>query len=666
MNDIIITSPVSENFYFGKTTYISFKIENIDKNFNKIKIFLNDVLIYNENKFLDSFEITPKSGLNQIRAYCVNKFDKFILNTDVEVYFNSITDEIEKQNQISKLIKYQLPEFIREEYPKFIDFIESYYEFLEKSNNPYQIPYNLSEYKNPNINAKWILDKLKTEYMPDFNVNLSNDRETGSEINESNILKNIKQFYDSKGTLDSIKFLFRILYDTEIQIKYPRDKILRPSDGSFVSKSLIKCYLNNFQSIKLLESAKIYQYNADNVIVASCYVTNITVIKKLGGYIASLDVKDIVGSFDINRITYLKNVIDGAEVRDFKINVIPQTDYAINFSVYDLDGTGEIDSGDYATILLAFGPVSEKTKYMDFNNDGDIGTFEVQLVTNLFGSSASIDTPIPNQVIYRTRYQIPFQRRTHGYWAKKNSLLSTGNVLPDNLYYHDYSYEVNGKISEEKYLEIVKRLGHPAGFKIFGSYCANSSMKIDSAISSVVPEQIGFLLLGNYVAYTFETKQDLNYLQLHTSETPQRAYPSGFKVGYSGKQNNFYGEIYVENVNNISSLSYNELEEFPVEEDPGDAVPEIPLNTPSPTSSDPTYAEFAETSKRRYNFGQYYPTDLIPNNIGLRPIDRYWVVGTHPNKLIENTNINSNTSFGDLKLEDVIKLGKSLESTDNV
>jgi len=61
MNDIIITSPVSENFYFGKTTYISFKIENIDKNFNKIKIFLNDVLIYNENKFLDSFEITPKS-----------------------------------------------------------------------------------------------------------------------------------------------------------------------------------------------------------------------------------------------------------------------------------------------------------------------------------------------------------------------------------------------------------------------------------------------------------------------------------------------------------------------------------------------------------------------------------------------------------------------------
>jgi len=71
--------------------------------------------------------------LNQIRAYCVNKFDKFILNTDVEVYFNSITDEIEKQNQINKLIKYQLPEFIREEYPKFIDFIESYYEFLEKS-----------------------------------------------------------------------------------------------------------------------------------------------------------------------------------------------------------------------------------------------------------------------------------------------------------------------------------------------------------------------------------------------------------------------------------------------------------------------------------------------------------------------------------------------------
>jgi hypothetical protein len=32
----------------------------------------------------------------------------------------------------SLLVKEQLPEFVREEYPLFISFIEAYYEFLEK------------------------------------------------------------------------------------------------------------------------------------------------------------------------------------------------------------------------------------------------------------------------------------------------------------------------------------------------------------------------------------------------------------------------------------------------------------------------------------------------------------------------------------------------------
>lgn len=666
MNDIIITSPTSENFYFGKTISVSFKLENIDKYFHKIKIYLNDILVYENNKFLDTFIVQPIPGLNHLKAYCVNSENKFLLNTDVEIYFNNITDTIEKEKQISKFIKHQLPEFIQAEYPKFIDFIQGYYEFLEKTNNHLYVPYNLENYKDPDITSKWIFEKLKAQYMPEFDVKLSIDRESGLNINESNVLKNIKQFYDSKGTEDSIKFLFKILYDTDAKIKYPREHVLRPSAGSFITKDIIKCYLKNFSYVKLLKSAKLYQYDENNVIVATCYVTNITVIKQNGIYVATLDVKNIVGTFNINKNTYLRNVIDGTEVRDFLITIVPQTNYIINFSIYDVDGSGEIDMGDVGQILTMTGPVFPATILYDFDGDGEITISEINVVFSYCGTPAGqIDTPVPNQVIKRTRYQIPFGRRTHGYWAKKNSILSIGNVLPDNIYYHDYSYEVNSKVSDKKYLEVVKKLGHPSGFKIFGSYDSTTNLKINSTTQNEYSQLGAQLLLGNYAAYTFETKQDLNYVKVYNNDVPQRAYPSGFKIGFNGDSINSYSEEYVATIKELSNIGYNELPSPPLEEEDLSSVPDIPLNMP--VGPDPTYANGAPTTKKKYFVDQFYPTDLVPSttgaSAGLRPIDKYWVVGIHPNQLINN--INSNASFGQLKLEDVIKIGTHVGNTDN-
>ena len=39
-------------------------------------------------------------------------------------------------NRISTLVNAQLPEFIRSDYPVFVEFLEKYYEFLEQPGNP--------------------------------------------------------------------------------------------------------------------------------------------------------------------------------------------------------------------------------------------------------------------------------------------------------------------------------------------------------------------------------------------------------------------------------------------------------------------------------------------------------------------------------------------------
>ena len=39
-------------------------------------------------------------------------------------------------NKVSILINDQLPRFIREEHPIFVEFLQKYYEFLEQPSNP--------------------------------------------------------------------------------------------------------------------------------------------------------------------------------------------------------------------------------------------------------------------------------------------------------------------------------------------------------------------------------------------------------------------------------------------------------------------------------------------------------------------------------------------------
>ena len=665
-NNIIIKTPIQESFNYGNSVILSFEISNPDKNFYKVQFYLNDVLIYDQQKFLDTVTITPSAGLNNLKGVCLNRANKKILNTDVEIYFSNINDTIEKEKQLNHLIEFQLPEFIRTEYPKFIQFIKSYYEFLETSNNPNLIPYNLENYKNAETVPSYVLEKLKKQFMPDFDVNLSKDRQTQLSINEANVLNNIKQFYDSKGTIDSIKFLFRILYDTEVQIKYPREYVLRPSDGSFLTKTTIKIYLKNFDMLQYLKSAKLYQYDENNLISAHCFVKHQTVIRQNGIYIATAEVENIVGTFDIDLPIYLKNIINGAEIKDFKITVIPQTDYIINYSVYDVDGDGQIASGDYGQLLLEFGPVNAQNIDNDFDYSGQIDFGDIDYITQYYQQeSEDIDTPIPNSVIKRTIYKIPFKRRSYGYWAKKNSLLSTGNVLPDNIYYHDYSYVVEGKITETKYLNIIRKLGHPAGFSIFGEYLGKSKINFDSSTQSFIPSFKSSLLLGNYAAYTFESHQDLNYIQRSSTDIPYRAYPTGYKIGYDGgktETTTVEYQAYVSAVETITTAPYSELTEIPVAEDPG-GEPEI-LVPENGSSTDKVFKIDVNQIKPKYFFGQFHPDDLVlSTDIKLKPINKYWVVGIHPNKLIPG--INTNTSFGDLVIQDVINLGISIGNTNN-
>ena len=127
---------------------------------------------------------------------------------------------------ISSLVSSQLPDFVRSDNPKFVLFLEKYYEWLEKSNN---VLYETDKLYNSrdldNVGDEY-LNEIVKEILPYFPEEILLDK--------SKFIKHVGQFYRSKGTPESLKFLFRILYNEEIEIYFPKEQVIKSSDGKWV------------------------------------------------------------------------------------------------------------------------------------------------------------------------------------------------------------------------------------------------------------------------------------------------------------------------------------------------------------------------------------------------------------------------------------------------
>lgn len=129
-------------------------------------------------------------------------------------------------NRVSTLVDGQLPEFIRSDYPLFVEFLEKYYEFLEQPGNPV---YELKTFQNNydvDLTRESLLKYFRTKILPSFPEE--------SELTTERIIKAARDFYAKKGTPDSFKFLFRVLYDKDLEIYFPKLQIFKASDGKWV------------------------------------------------------------------------------------------------------------------------------------------------------------------------------------------------------------------------------------------------------------------------------------------------------------------------------------------------------------------------------------------------------------------------------------------------
>lgn len=132
----------------------------------------------------------------------------------------------------SKLVPQQFPDFVHEYGPDFIAFVQAFYEWMELQGNPVHLAMSWQDQKDVDKCTDEFFEYFHDTYMRGFPHDIMADRRL--------VIKHIReQLYRAKGTERGYKFLFRILYNEDVEFYYPGKDILRASDGKWqIDRSL--------------------------------------------------------------------------------------------------------------------------------------------------------------------------------------------------------------------------------------------------------------------------------------------------------------------------------------------------------------------------------------------------------------------------------------------
>jgi hypothetical protein len=181
--------------------------------------------------------------------------------------------------------------------------------------------------------------KTKKQLTPGFE-----GRNLSEGLNESLIIKQIRNFYTSKGTDRSFEILFKILYGENVKIIKPRDYLFRPSDANYqvISDIIVESIEGNVEE---LYNSTLFQKNQYDYTKAYAPISKVEkILAKDGKIYYKL-------SFDSN---YNRDIINGGSLYgNFKIHHQTKVigNYDQNSTTIDVDSTlGFPENGDLYVI----------------------------------------------------------------------------------------------------------------------------------------------------------------------------------------------------------------------------------------------------------------------------------------------------------------------------
>jgi hypothetical protein len=440
---------------------------------------------------------------------------------------------------IASVVSRQIPEFIREDYPAFVSFIEAYYAYLQTE----QV--DLDDIKD--------LDETLDEFIIHFKKELAYNLPS-TLTNERFLLERIKDQYLTKGSELSYKLLFRLMFGKDVQLTYPGQQMLRASDGRWNQESSVFAKVNYGDPEEII--GKVVTIEEGNRII------RVQVNKKL----------DLVG--EVDRIVRLgdgvyefflaENIFDvvnpGNVIKygtTFKATILPTTSFlriydkgqgfrvGQVFEVKSSTGTGTLikvtkinDTGgilhaqiikfgvgylaDFTASILPSDSLTSKTVvtvedtvkpiYVTLNGSTNLVVgLERGVTTSELGFINSVDYIDPAYVdgayagttlkefFFETQnvttanvkpalieISLAAIAKYPGYYETNNGFLSDSIYIQDSKYYQIFSYVVRINERLDSYKTAVKTMLHPAGLALFGEFEISNTFDLSIALESLV------------------------------------------------------------------------------------------------------------------------------------------------------------------------------------
>jgi len=140
---------------------------------------------------------------------------------------------------IVPILKSKIPNFIRYGYPSAFQLIVDFYKWLELDGNYIQLLLQYSDNLEINNDIEPYVDLIISEL--GWNHKTLIDRKL--------LVHTLRDFYLSRGSESSFKYLYRILYDVDVNIQYQRDNVFNLSDSTYYKDQWILTTGNSIQSI---------------------------------------------------------------------------------------------------------------------------------------------------------------------------------------------------------------------------------------------------------------------------------------------------------------------------------------------------------------------------------------------------------------------------------
>jgi len=304
------------------------------------------------------------------------------------------------------------------------------------------------------------IDLLRKELISDFPVKLFREDNTVdyNEVDVTKFIKFIKQFYKSKGSEKSIQFLFRILFNSDVSIYYPKVDMLRVSDGKWTVDRVIRIR-PSVPNISIETFRKLYL--GERILGVTSGVTAIiqdadVIAIAGGGTVIELKLTDINGSFEPSgenfKIFKLDSSTQIEEIGSIKacISKLVIQNGGIGYQIGDQIITDNSFLAKVKTVGL-LGTIVDYT----IENFGFDYTTEPSTFITTGGSGAVLRGTLGILLTYP------------GYYIGTDGQPSSSKRIQDSEYYQDFSYEIVSDQSANIFGQFLNRTIHPAGLKLF-------------------------------------------------------------------------------------------------------------------------------------------------------------------------------------------------------